>query len=146
MSRVLAVDYGLKRVGIALSDPTGTIARPLTTIPRRAGKRPPIQAILDLCTEHEVTALVVGLPLTLSGADSGWTAEVREFAAKLEARAGLPVTLVDERLSSVVAERAVRSIGLRKSEREQKDRIDSGAAAVVLQAYLDARAAERRNS
>lgn len=142
MGRVLAVDYGEKRVGVALSDPTRTLARPLATLTRRAGKRPPIQALLELCAEHEVTQIVVGLPLTLAGDDSDWTREVRAFAERLHARSAIPVELVDERLSSVVAERAVRSIGLRKSQREQKGRIDAGAAAVILQAFLDTRPAE----
>jgi putative Holliday junction resolvase len=135
--RILAVDYGLRRIGIALSDPTGTIARPLTTLLRRPGKRPPVQAILDLCGEHGVTAVVVGLPLTLAGDDSEWTREVREFAARLEARSRLPVALVDERLSSVAAERAVRDIGLRKQARQQRERVDASAAALILQAYLN---------
>lgn len=137
MSRVLAVDYGEKRVGVALSDPTRTIAQPLLTLPRRAGKRPPVQALLDLCTEHEVGEIVVGLPLTLAGDDSDWTREVRAFAEKLASRTALSVTLVDERMSSVVAERAVRSIGLRKHAREERARVDAGAAAVFLQAFLD---------
>lgn len=145
MSRILAVDYGGKRIGLAISDPTGTIARPLGTLTRRAGKRPPIQAILDLCAAHEVDHIVVGLPLQLSGDDSDWTREVREFAARLAERAGLPVSLVDERLSSVIAERAVRSIGLRRRERERKDRIDAGAAAVILQAFLERGAPQRQD-
>ena len=137
MGRALAVDLGEKRVGIALSDPTRTIARPLTTLHRRAGKRPPLQAILDLCTEHEVSDVVVGLPLALSGADTEWTTSVREFAARLAERSGLPVHLVDERFSSVIAERAVRGIGMKRAAREEKERVDAGAAAVILQAYLD---------
>ena len=137
MPRVLAVDYGERRVGVALSDPTGTIGQPFTTIARRPGKRPPIQAILELCTEYEVTRIVVGLPLTLAGEDSDWTREVREFAARLAQRAALPVTLVDERLSSVAAQRAVRGIGLRRAARAQRERVDASAAAVILQSYLD---------
>ena len=146
VGRVLAVDYGERRLGVALSDPSGTIASPLTTLPRRAGKRPPIQALLDLCTQYEVTHIAVGLPLTLSGDESDWTREVREFAAKLGARAALPVTLVDERMSSLIAERAVRSVGLRKSEREQKSRVDASAAAVILQAYLNGAAKRSEES
>lgn len=137
MPRTLAVDYGERRIGIALSDPTGTIAQPFTTITRRPGKRAPIQAILDLCGEYGVTRIVVGLPLALSGEDSDWTREVREFAARLEQRAALPVALVDERLSSVTAQRAVRGIGLRRAARAQRERVDASAAAVILQSYLD---------
>jgi putative Holliday junction resolvase len=137
VGRILAVDLGEKRVGIAISDPTRTIARPLTTLARRVGKRAPVQAILDLCREHEVTGIVVGLPLALSGEDTDWTREVRAFAARLAERAGLPVHLLDERFSSVVAERAVRSIGLKRTAREERERVDAGAAAVILQAFLD---------
>jgi putative Holliday junction resolvase len=135
--RILGIDYGERRFGIALSDPTATIAQPLTTLARRAGKRAPIQAILDLCGQHDVQAIVVGLPLTLAGSDSDWTREVREFAARLEQRSGLPVTLVDERFTSAAAERAVRGIGLRRQAREQRERVDAGAAALILQSYLD---------
>jgi putative Holliday junction resolvase len=137
VARYLAVDYGERRIGVALSDPTATIASPLTTLPRRAGKRPPIAALLELCTEHQVSGIVVGLPLTLDGTDSDWTREVREFAARLQERAGLPVTLVDERLTSVRAEQAVRGIGLPRKQREQRERVDAAAAALILQAHLD---------
>lgn len=137
MRRILAIDYGERRLGVALSDPSATIAQPLTTLTRRPGKRAPIQAILELCRAHEVSALVVGLPLTLAGDDSDWTREVRDFATRLAERSGLPVALVDERLSSVAAERAVRGIGLRRRAREQRERVDASAASLILQFYLD---------
>jgi putative Holliday junction resolvase len=89
--------------------------------------------------EQEVTHAVVGLPLTLAGDDSEWTTTVRTFASTLADRSGRPVTLVDERFSSVVAERAVRNSGLKKSEREDKSRIDAAAAAVILQSFLNTR-------
>lgn len=138
MRRVLAIDYGERRVGVAISDPTATIAQPLTVLRRRAGKRPPVQALADLAIEHDVKHIVIGLPLTLAGDDSDWTLEVRAFGAKLAERTGISVTLADERLTSVAAERAVRSVGLRRSQREQKERVDSAAAMLILQAYLDA--------
>jgi putative holliday junction resolvase len=137
VSRVLAVDYGERRVGIALSDPSATIAQPLTVITRRAGKRPPVHAVAALAAEHDVAHIVVGLPLTMAGDDSDWTREVRDFGEKLAARTGCGVTFADERLTSVVAERAVRSLGLRKREREQKERVDAAAAVLILQAFLD---------
>lgn len=137
MARVLAVDYGERRVGLALSDPSGTIAQPLPTLTRRAGKRPPIGNIIEIAQENEVVEIVVGLPLTLAGDDSDWTREVREFAAKLSERSALPVHLIDERLTSVQAERSVRELGLRKSQREQKERIDAAAAMLLLQMHLD---------
>lgn len=137
MGRVLAVDYGEKRVGIAVSDPTATIAQPLTVLVRRPGKRPPVQAVADLCREQEATHVVVGLPLTLEGTDSDWTREVRQFGEKLGERTGLAVTFTDERMTSVVAERAVRSLGLKRRERERKERVDSAAAMLILQSYLN---------
>jgi putative holliday junction resolvase len=137
VARVLAVDYGVRRVGIALSDPTATIAQPLTVLIRRAGKRAPVQAVANLVAEHGVQHVVVGLPLTLAGDESEWTKEVRSFGEKLAERAGVGVTFADERLTSVAAERAVRSLGLKRSEREQKERVDAAAAVLILQAYLD---------
>lgn len=138
MGRVLAVDYGERRVGLALSDPTATIAQPLTGLLRRRGKRPPVQAIADLAAANDVSHIVVGLPLTLAGTDSEWTSEVREFGRKLGERTGLGVTFADERMTSVVAERAVRSLGLKRKAREQKERVDAAAAMLILQAHLDA--------
>ena len=110
MGRVLAVDYGERRIGLALSDPTRTIATPLPTLARRRGKRPPVAAILEIAAAHDVDQFVVGLPLSLQGVDTDWTREVRRFAEVLSQRAGRPVDLIDERLTSVAAERAVRAI------------------------------------
>ncbi len=138
MSRILAVDYGERRIGLALSDPLRMIATPLPTLQRKRGKRPPVQAILDIVQANDVDALVVGLPLTLEGTESDWTREVRAFGEKLAQRSGLSVAFVDERMTSVAAERAVRGLGLPKHERERKDRIDAAAAVLILQAHLDA--------
>lgn len=137
MSRVLGIDYGERRVGVAISDPTATIAQPLTVLRRRAGKRPPVQAIADLITLHGAEHIVVGLPLTLAGDESDWTREVRAFGEKLGERTGTGVSFADERMTSVAAERAVRALGLKRSEREQKERIDAAAAVIILQSYLD---------
>ncbi len=137
MPRVLGVDYGERRVGLAVSDPTGTIAQPLPTLTRRAGKRPPVQAIADLAREWQAEVLVVGLPLTLDGDESDWTRETRAFAERLADRTGLPLHFVDERMTSVRAERAVRSLGLRRAQREDKTRVDAAAAVLILQAFLD---------
>ncbi len=137
MPRVLGVDYGERRVGLAVSDPTGTIAQPLPTLTRRAGKRPPVQAIADLAREWQVEAIVVGLPLTLAGDDSDWTRETRAFGEKLALRTGLPLHFLDERMTSVRAERAVRALGLRRAAREDKTRVDAAAAVLILQAFLD---------
>ena len=142
MARVLAIDFGERRVGLALSDPSAMIAQPLPTLLRRAGKRPPVAKILEIISANDVIEAVV----TLAGDDSDWTRTVREFARKLQERSGIPVALLDERLTSVQAERAVRSLGLRKSQREQKERIDSAAAMILLQLYLDQKKNQRKNS
>lgn len=136
--RVLAIDYGLRRIGIAVSDATGTLASPVTTLGRRAGKRPPIARILDLAGELGARGFVVGLPLEEEGGENDWTAEVRDFGRRLEARSGLPVHFADERYSSLEAETRIRSIGLRRKAKEDKARIDAGAAAIILQDWLDA--------
>lgn len=137
MQRILGIDYGERRIGIAISDPTATIAQPLTVLRRRAGKRPPVQAIADLVAQHGAAHIVVGLPLTPGGDESDWTREVREFGQKLAERAGTGVSFADERMSSVAAERAVRALGLKRSQREQKERIDAAAAVIILQSHLD---------
>lgn len=139
MPRILGIDFGERRIGIAISDPSATIAQPLTVLTRRAGKRPPVQAIADLIEQHDAHHVVIGLPLTLAGDESDWTREVRAFGNKLALRAGTGVSFADERMSSVAAERAVRSLGLKRSEREQKERIDAAAAMLILQSYLDSR-------
>lgn len=135
--RVLALDFGTRRIGVAVSDPTRTLASPVTTLVRRAGKRPPWAKLREIVEAREVREIVVGLPLDLAGEEGEWAAEVREFGAELVRRFGLPVRWMDERLSSVRAEEAVRSIGLRKKERERKERVDAAAAAIILQDYLE---------
>ena len=139
MGRVLGVDYGERRVGLALSDSLGMIASPLETLTRRKGKRPPVAALARLAEEHDVVHLVVGLPLGLDGEENDWSREVREFGDKLAERAGVPVTFQDERMTSVRAERTVRSLGLPRQRREEKERIDAAAAVLILQAYLDSK-------
>ena len=136
MSRILAFDYGRRRIGLAISDPTRTIASPLTTLTRREGKRPPWAEIRRVVEEREVEEFVVGLPLDLAGEEGEWAREVRAFGAQLASRFGRPVHWVDERLTSVSAERVVRGLGLNRGEREQKERVDAAAAAIILQLFL----------
>jgi putative Holliday junction resolvase len=134
--RLLGIDFGQRRIGLALSDPTRTIASPFGTLTRRAGKRPPWPELMRIVGEHEVVGVVVGLPLDLAGEDTEWTREVRSFAADFERRSGLPTHLIDERMTSVMAERAVRGSGLPRSERERKERVDEAAAAIILGTFL----------
>ena len=122
---------------MAVSDPTNTVATPLETMARREGKRPPYARMIDIATEYEVQQLVVGLPLGLDGEENEWCAEVRSMADRLGERAELPVAYVDERMTSVRAESAVRAAGLTRSRRREKGRVDAAAAQLSLQAWLD---------
>ena len=137
--RVLGIDFGERRIGLALSDPTGTLASPLPTLKRRLGKRPPLAALTELANEHHVEAVVMGLPLTPAGEESDWTITVREVGESLSRRAGIPVHFVDERFTSAAAERMVRTSGLPRRKRESKERVDAEAAVLILQSWLDGR-------
>jgi len=133
----MGIDFGERRTGVALSDVTGTLASPLETIERRAGRRLPLTALESIARAHDVVALVVGLPLDLRGSETDWSLRVRRAGEELARRLDVPVAFVDERLTSVRAERAVRTSGLPRGERERKDRIDRAAAALILQGWLD---------
>ena len=139
MGRAIAFDYGERRIGVAVSDPTRTITKPLVTLQRRPGKRPPWAEIAKLVEEQEPDEAVIGLPLDLAGEEGAWAAEVRAFGEDLARRTGLPVHWMDERLSSVAAERAVRGSGLKRSQREEKERVDATAAAIILESWLTLR-------
>ena len=122
---------------MAISDPTNTLASPLETLSRRQGRRAPIARMVESVAEYDVGHVVVGLPLGLDGEETEWCAEVREMAHKLGARLDAPVVFVDERMTSVRAERAIRELGLPKEEREDRSRVDAAAAQLILQAWLD---------
>ena len=130
----MAIDWGERRVGLAVSDPLRMIASPVGFIQRRPGKRPPIAKIIERAKKLEVTAFVVGLPLDGQGNDTPRAAEARLVAAELGKRTGLPVDLVDERYTTSAARRAVREIGGRPEERPGD--IDALAATVLLQHAL----------
>ncbi len=132
--RLLAIDYGDRRIGLAVSDPTGTIASPAGHIARRAGKRPPVAALVERAQTLGVTAIVLGLPLDAEGRDTPRAAEVRTVGAALGARTGLPVRYVDERFTTAVALRAVRAMG--GSTHGRKGDVDALAATVLLQHAL----------
>jgi putative holliday junction resolvase len=132
--RLLAVDYGERRIGLAVSDPTGTIASPAGHILRRRGKRPPIAEIVRRAEELGARGFVVGLPLDEAGEDTPRAAEVRRVAAELEKRTGLPVQLLDERFTTAAALRAVREVG--GSAKGRKGDVDALAATVLLQHAL----------
>lgn len=133
----MGIDFGERRIGVAMSDPSGTLASPLETVTRRAGKRPPFARLEAVAREHDVDRIVVGLPLDLRGEETAWCKEVRAMGDELGRRLAVPVAFVDERMTSVQAERAVRTSGLRRRQREEKGRVDAAAAAIILQRWLD---------
>ncbi|MBI2797321.1 MAG: Holliday junction resolvase RuvX [Gemmatimonadetes bacterium] len=132
--RVLAVDWGERRIGLAISDPTGLIASPAGHIERRPGKRPPVAEVLRRARELEAARVVMGLPLDGNGDETPRCAEVRVVAAELARRGGLPVRLVDERFTTASAQRAIREMG--GSSRGRKGDVDALAATVLLQHAL----------
>lgn len=132
--RIVAVDWGEKRIGIAVSDPLRMIASPAGFLIRRPRKRPPVARLIARVTELEATALVLGLPLDGNGDETPRSKEVRTVAAELEKRSGLPVELVDERYTTAAARRAVKEMGGRPGDRPGD--VDALAATVLLQHVL----------
>jgi putative holliday junction resolvase len=132
--RLLAVDYGERRIGLAISDPMGIIASPAGFILRRAGKRPPIAELIRRATALEARGFVVGLPLDANGEDTDRATEVRCLAEELQRRTALPVELIDERFTTAAALRAIREMG--GSTRQRKGDVDALAATVLLQHAL----------
>jgi putative Holliday junction resolvase len=132
--RILALDWGERRIGLAISDPLRMIASPAGFITRRAGKRPPIAKVIERAKELEATAFVVGLPLDGQGDDTPRAKEVRVVAQELERRTGMTVALVDERYTTAAARRAVRSLGGKPEDRPGD--VDALAATVLLQHAL----------
>ncbi len=133
--RVLALDVGDRRIGVALSDPTGTIASPLTIL-HRVAERKDLEAISALIAEHAVEQVVVGLPRTLRGELGPQAQRVMRFAQHLAEAVQVPVVYWDERHSTVDAERIIRTRE-RARGRGGRTAVDDVAAAVILQSYLD---------
>lgn len=134
----LGVDVGTVRIGVAACDPSALLATPLETVRRGRGD---LDRVVALAAEHEVLEVVVGLPRHLSGAEGASAGDARTFAAALARRlAPVPVRLVDERLSTVTAQRGLRDSGLtgKRAARTRRDVVDQAAAVVILQSALDA--------
>lgn len=128
----LGIDVGRARVGVARCDPDGMLAVPVETVPRSEES---IARILAIAAEYEPMEYVVGLPLNLRGEDTPSTADARAFATELARRAGAPVRLVDERLSTVTAHTALRQSG--RSQKGSRSMVDQVAAVVLLQHAVD---------
>ncbi len=132
--RIMGLDYGEKRVGLALSDPLGITAQPLVYIERESDAQVASE-IEGLVDAHEVERLIVGLPLSLSGNDSPQTKRIRRFISRLRKKLEVKVEAWDERLSTAEAERTLLEMDVRRNRR--KERRDIIAAQLILQGYLD---------
>jgi putative Holliday junction resolvase len=137
MARLLALDLGERRIGVAISDPTQTVARPLTFIVR-ASRQADFEAIARLVTENEVERVIVGLPLSLDGSEGPQARQTRRYAERLAGALTVPVEFWDERYSTLAAAEILK--GKRKRRRRGRGELDATAAAVFLQSCLDARA------
>ncbi|HYX82250.1 MAG TPA: Holliday junction resolvase RuvX [Gemmatimonadales bacterium] len=134
--RILAVDWGERRIGLALSDETQTLAQPLITLSRRAGKRFPMTQLLEQVTKHHVAGIVVGLPLDETGAEGDAAHAARGLADDIKRHVGdLEVQMWDERMTTARVLAAIRDMG--GTTRGRKDDVDAMAAALLLQHYLD---------
>ena len=132
----MGVDYGDSRIGVALSDPLGIMATPLTIISRIREDKD-IIALLDIAADKDVTRIIIGLPISLDGSLGSQVEKVKAFATELARNTDIPIEFKDERLSTVIAKDLVRKA--RKTDR--KTRYDAAAAALILQSYLDDTAA-----
>ena len=131
---VLAMDYGRRRIGLAISDEMGLTARPLATL-TRINRQSDLRRLRGLVRKHSVRRIVVGHPLNLDGTASEMTSEAERFAARIEKHLGLPVVLMDERLSSWEAEQMIAARPHRNS-RKCKRSVDETAAAIILRDFL----------
>jgi putative Holliday junction resolvase len=132
--RVMGLDIGSVRIGVALSDETGFLASPYAVIQRRSTKEA-LRAVVSTLEETEAGLVVVGLPVSLDGQLHAQALSVKSFAERLRRRLGVPLVYADETLSTVRAEELLREQGVRPNQR--RERIDSAAAAIILQDYLD---------
>ena len=132
--RCLGLDIGDRRIGVALSDPDGILASPLTII-ERSDDSQDIKAITDIINKHQVGQVIVGLPRSLDGSLGGQAEKVKEFADRLAEQIEIPLEYRDERLTTVMAQRLKQASGGRKGR--GKTRYDAEAAALILQNYLD---------
>jgi putative holliday junction resolvase len=140
MTRILGIDFGTRRIGIAVSDPGRTMAFPVEVHEPR-GPEPDARYFRELVRENEIDCIVVGLPLHTSGRESEIASRARKFGQWLASVTGCPVIFFDERYSSVEAEQSLLAAGLTKKKR--KSRLDKLAAQIMLQGYLDAGCPEK---
>ena len=133
--RILAVDFGKRRVGLAISDPTGSIAFPLKTIDRKKDPNPLEKQITSVVAEHDIKRVVIGLPLTESGKKGAMALEVESFISRLEPLVGCEVVSWDERFTTARAVKIIHEIGEKTGK--DKGKVDRISAVIILQNYLD---------
>ena len=138
--RVLGLDWGGRRIGTAISDERGAIAFPLGFV-SRASRKKDLAALKDLIAEHQVSRVVVGLPIHMDGRHGPEAKEALKFARELSAATGLEVETLDERWTTIEAERALRASSTgrgrsRRREQKQRERVDATAASIILRTYL----------
>jgi putative Holliday junction resolvase len=138
MARVLALDIGERRIGVAISDEEGILAQPLLVIERK-GTATDVAHVVRLLQEQQAQEIVVGMPYTLRGQQAAAAKKVQSFVSALREAVHVPIILVDERLSTVEADRRMRESSVRREAR--RSRVDAVAAALILERYLS----ERRN-
>jgi putative Holliday junction resolvase len=136
--RILGIDYGRRRIGLAISDEAGFLARPLDPYRRTHSFRRDLESLANLAREFEARTIVVGLPLNMDGSKGEMALEVEEFVAQLQAVSKIAIVVSDERLTSVEAERVLLEGNVKRKDRKQLR--DGLAATLILQGYLDSQA------
>jgi putative Holliday junction resolvase len=139
--RILGIDYGLKRIGLAISDPSETMAQPLATIERKDDNNS-VRKIDEIIKIHSIDKIVIGLPVSMSGEIGPQARSVLDFIDHLKEQTDIRVETWDERLSTSMAQRALLDAKTKRSRR--KEVIDKIAAAIILQGYLDSKRAEEK--
>ncbi len=134
MSRLLGIDYGTVRIGLALSDPTRTLASPLPFLENNSPQQV-TQALSALIQTHQISALIIGLPRNMDGTYGPSAQKVRDFISQIQQDIPLPITPIDERLTTAQASKQLAGIGL--NQKQLRKKVDSSSACLILQQYLD---------
>jgi len=134
VSRFLGIDYGTVRIGLALSDPTGILASPLPFLENQSPQQV-TTCLSELIQTHQIAGLVIGLPRNMDGTYGPSAQKVRDFIAQIQKSISLPITPIDERLTTAQASKQLSSIGL--NQKQLRKKVDSSSACLILQQYLD---------
>jgi putative Holliday junction resolvase len=134
VSRFLGIDYGTVRIGLALSDPTGTLASPLQFLENQSPQQV-TTALSELIQTHQIAGLVIGLPRNMDGTYGPSAQKVRDFIGQIQKSISLPITPIDERLTTAQASKQLSGIGL--NQKQLRKKVDSSSACLILQQYLD---------